>query len=256
MIEPYFAVWLNTTKELSKEESLPDDWRDAWKVSNRYEKSVFLAFFFSAFCAFALCIVALFNNSLFPVCGIVYGIFFLLYAVANRAITLRDRRLPARKLERASGFVRRLRDNLEKVGIANRDQILVLKDEAQRIYDGKARQRDKIIRGSFEAFIVVALVLVVNFIIAMLEHGLSDAVAGILVLLALVVFAMLVLLIYAVWRVVDRLGPLPLRQLDSFIADLSCLLVQDAAARPAAARRYSRVRKTPSSHPKRNRIRF
>lgn len=238
MVEPYFAAWLKTRKELSKEESLLRGVREALPHFSRFEKAVFLIFGLCATVLLLLAIMSMFEKTLLLPLAIGFVPFLLLAAFVNRIGIARDRRVPEWRLAENMKMARRLRVNLKNVGLTNRKQLQLVKDDAIRIVERKTRLRDSIIRTSIEITVLVALVWVLNTVVILVEHDLPLEVAGMLVALSILLSVCAVAVVYLVWRVVDQLGALPTPQLLRFVDDLSFLVVQDSRTKHLPARRH------------------
>lgn len=218
MIEPYFAVWKKTRDAWSKDKPL-HGFRQSWKNTEIREK--FALAVFMIWCALLLpfTVFVLFNQTLFPVYCVCYVVFLLLYAIANRVLIERDRRIPERKLEVRKELIENLRLEFESIGLANRDQMRIVKEEAVRLLDRKEHRHEMIVHTAIEICILAALVAALNFVTTLLEYGLPLETAGLFVLTAVTLAILAVFVVRAVWTMYDRFGALPTPKLRLFVSD-------------------------------------
>lgn len=226
MIEPYFAEWKKARDSWLTDKPL-DGFREAWKNSNGFEKFAVASFAVYSSILFLVSFFIVFNQEYFPVyCGC-YVVFLLLYAIANQVAIARDRRIPERKLEVRAGFMENLRSGFERLGLTNREQVRIVKDEAAWLLDRKEHRYETISRTAIEICIVTALVLALNFVMKLLEYDIPLETAGLLAVIAVVIAVLAVLLILAFWKVCDRFGALPIPKLRLFVSDLNDLLIDE-----------------------------
>lgn len=237
MIEPYFAVWMKTKKELEDRENLRERVRATWPVSNRLEKVSLVAFVLYSVAMLLLSVVAMFNTSLLlPTLGS-FAVFLLLAAAMNRVIILRDRRIPEWRMKGQAEITRSLRIAFKGVGLSDPGQVRLVREEAIRIMDRKEHQRETIIHISIEVIVLAALVCVLNFVVTLLEYDFPLGSAGLLAAVAVAIAAFIVFAVRTVWNTIDRFGALPVSKLSVFVDDLSSLLVDEYASDRSPVRR-------------------
>lgn len=242
MIEPYFAVWLKTKKELESRETLRESFHAAWPVLNRLEKTSLFVFVAYSAVMLLLAIAATFNLSLLLPCIGSFGVFLIFVAFMNRIIILRDRRIPEWRMEGQAAIMRDLRTAFKEVGLSNPEQMSLVRDEALRIKERKEHQRETIVHTAIEVIVLAALVCALNFVATLLEYDLPLDSAGLLAAIAVVIAAFVVFAVRTVWSIFDRLGPLPVSKLGAFVDDLSCLLVDERSSDQLRARRHGSSR--------------
>ena len=245
MIEPYFALWLHATQEISKEKSLFEDYRASWASLISREKKILIVTFAFAAVVLILSVSATFNSSLYAVYWIAYLLFLIVGLAAGRVAIARDRRIPEQRLDRKSEIYRKLQSDLKGVGLTTREQLVFLRDEAVRVLEQREHRQETIVNRAIEVFILVGLVSAINLTIEILgRDGFPLEPAVFLLASAIFVFGVLVLIVLTLWIFVDRMGPIPLPKLCMFVDDLTGMLVQiPDAPRQDECRRRARPRR-------------
>lgn len=239
MIEPYFAAWLKTTKELAKEEPLLKNFPKAWKTLVLWEKCA-VAILFACIAAVSVFgFATMFDRSLLLFYLVYFAVFLVFAGVLDRVVVLRDRRVPQWNIEFETKANARLRENLKEVGLKNAAQLSLVMDEAIRVLDRKEHRCETVVHIAIEAVILTALVWALNFLTNLLEHGLPLEQIVLLAGATVGVSISLVFIVSIGWRTVDGLGHLPVRKLRMFIDDLSKLLIEEKGVLCPAEQRLS-----------------
>lgn len=248
MIEPYFAVWLRTTKELAKEEPLLKNFPKAWNTLVIWEKCAVAVLFASIATVSVLGFATMFDRSFLRPYLVSFVVFLVFVGVLDRVTVLRDRRVPQWNIESKDKANTRLRKNLKEIGLKNAAQLSLVMDEAIRVLDRKEHRRETVVHIVIEVVILAALVWALNFLTNLLEHGLPLEQIALLAGATVVVSVSFVLLIAVGWRAVDNLGPLPVRRLHMFVDDLSRLLIEETGTLYPAEQGQSPARQHLRNH--------
>lgn len=247
MIEPYYAEWAKARKKWSKKEPFADKVRDAWDHTNKAERFVFALFILSDAGIILFSFIALSDSTLLPAYGIFFAVFLVITAITDRVLVLRDRRIPEWRMEGNVELVEDVRRALGKLGLANCEQVRIVRDEAIRLLERKEHRHETIVHGALEVVVLAALVCVFNFLVTGLEYNLMPEIAGMLAGAAIFASVIILLLIHGIWIAADCFGGLPVSQLRLFVDDLSCLLVEGART-PSPVRLRPRRRRRTMQH--------
>lgn len=147
MIEPYYAEWAKARKKWSKKEPFADKVRDAWDHTNKAERFVFALFILSDAGIILFSFIALSDSTLLPAYGIFFAVFLVITAITDRVLVLRDRRIPEWKMEGNVELVEDVRRALGKLGLANCEQVRIVRDEAIRLLERKEHRHETIVHG-------------------------------------------------------------------------------------------------------------
>ena len=227
MIEPYFALWLHATQEISKKKSLFEDYRASWASLIFREKITLIITFAFAAVVLILSVSVTFNSSLYAVYCISYLVFLIVGLAASRVAIARDRRIPEQRLDRKSEMYRKLQSDLERVGLTTREQLVFLRDEAVRVLEQREHRQETIVNRAIEVCILVGLVSTINFIIEILGRDSFPLEPAVFLLAsAIFIFGTHVLVVLTLWIFIDRMGPTPLPKLRLFVDDLAGMIVQ------------------------------
>lgn len=244
MIEPYYAEWAKARKKWSEKERFADKVRDAWDHANKVERCVFSLFILSDAVLILFSLVALFDSTLLPAYVIFLAVFLVVTAITDRVLVLRDRRIPEWRMEGKAELVEDVRRSLGKLGLANCEQVRIVRDEAIRLLERKEHRHETIVHGALEVVVLAALVCVFNFLVTGLEYNLLPEIAGALAFIAIAAAVIILLSVHVIWIAADCSGALPVSQLRLFIDDLSCLLVEEARTPSPVRPRPRRRRRT------------
>lgn len=241
VIEPYYAEWAKARKKWSKKERFADKVRDAWEHANKAERLVFVLFVLSDAAMILFSFAAFLDSALLPTYGVFFAVFLVITVIADRVLVLRDRRIPGWRMEGKAELVEDVRRALGKLGLANCEQVRIVRDEAIRLLERKEHRHEAIVHGALEVVVLAALVCVFNFLVTGLEYSLLPEIAGALAFIAIAAAVIILLSVHVIWIAADRFGALPVSQLRLFIDDLSFLLVEvertPAPVRPRPRRR-------------------
>lgn len=226
MIEPYFALWLHATQEISKKRPFLQKCKETWVELLGREKALLVVLLALAVAVPPLSFCAVLNPSFYAAYGFTYAAFLIVALFANRITIARDRRIPERRLERKSESYRKLQSDLQGVGLTSREQLVFLRDEAVRVLGQRERRRETIANRAIEVCVLGGLVLACNLIIMLFEHDLPLEPAAFLMASAVFVFGSLALIVPLLWSVIDRMGPTPLPKLRLFVDDLAGMIAQ------------------------------
>ena len=225
MVEPYFNMWLRVNKAERNTASTIKWFCKVWQNMKMHERFVISLFFLLDFAMIVMGVFVQFNLSFLFLYGLVFMLLLILMCLMNYTFTSFHRRLPDYSVKRSAPFSQNLLEALREVGLVHYGQIELVRDEAAKILDRKERNRASIVRYTFDVVVVVALAATINNIANLLDHGASLNV--VIRIVAIVIFAAMVIipLVYGLWAVYDRLGPLPTSKLRSFVDDLTSLMI-------------------------------
>ncbi len=165
-----------------------------------------------------------FNLSFLFLYGLVFMLLLILACLMNYTSTSFHRRLPEYTFKRSEPFSQNLLEALREVGLVHYGQIELVRDEAAKILDRKERNRASIVRYTFDV-VVVALAATINNIANLLDHGTPLNVVIRIVAIVILAAMVIIPLVYGLWVAYDRLGPLPISKLRSFVDDLTSLMI-------------------------------
>ena len=225
MVEPYFNMWLRVNKAERNTASTIKWFCKVWQNMKMHERFVISLFFLLDFAMIVMGVFVQFNLSFLFLYGLVFMLLLILMCLMNYTFTSFHRRLPDYSVKRSAPFSQNLLEALREVGLVHYGQIELVRDEAAKILDRKERNRASIVRYTFDVVVVVALAATINNIANLLDHGASLNV--VIRIVAIVIFAAMVIIpiVYGLWAVYDRLGPLPTSKLRSFVDDLTSLMI-------------------------------
>ena len=165
-----------------------------------------------------------FNLSFLFLYGLVFMLLLILACLMKYTSTSFHRRLPEYTFKRSEPFSQNLLEALREVGLVHYGQIELVRDEAAKILDRKERNRASIVRYTFDV-VVVALAATINNIANLLDHGTPLNVVIRIVAIVILAAMVIIPLVYGLWVAYDRLGPLPISKLRSFVDDLTSLMI-------------------------------